>query len=233
MAQGWPSRKGLDWFLHMCRWSLGPLWIVTGVQCGGGTDLHALLALTPFGPLCGRSGVGAEMANENHGSPREEASLLSHSPGTSNQSQPCSPKPVRLVQDLPGTGEGQWLGGGVGRVPGSSLDPGWAPCLLAEELVHAGWEKCWSRRENRPYYFNRFTNQSLWEMPVLGQHDVIVSASLGQGSWRLLASGPSPNVPRAAITYLALCQDLGTQCQARQTQSCPHGTYTSVGETDT
>lgn len=53
--------------------------------------------------------------------------------------------------------------------------------------MHAGWEKCWSRRENRPYYFNRFTNQSLWEMPVLGQHDVIVSASLGQGS--------SPSVP--------------------------------------
>lgn len=59
--------------------------------------------------LCGRSRVGAEMANENHGSPREEASLLSHSPGTSNQNQPCSPKPVRLVQDLPGTG-----GSGVG-----------------------------------------------------------------------------------------------------------------------
>lgn len=45
----------------------------------------------------------------------------------------------------------------------------------ADELVQAGWEKCWSKRENRPYYFNRFTNQSLWEMPVLGQHDVIVS----------------------------------------------------------
>lgn len=73
--------------------------------------------LTLFGPLCGRSFVGAEMANENHGSPREEASLLSHSPGTSNQSQPCSPKPIRLVQDLPGTeGEQQW-GGGVGRAP--------------------------------------------------------------------------------------------------------------------
>lgn len=79
---------------------------------GGGADLHALLALTPFGPLCGRSGAGAEMANENHGSPREEASLLSHSPSTSNQSQPCSPKPIRLVQDLPGTGEGQWWGVG-------------------------------------------------------------------------------------------------------------------------
>lgn len=45
----------------------------------------------------------------------------------------------------------------------------------SDELVQAGWEKCWSKRENRPYYFNRFTNQSLWEMPLLGQHDVIVS----------------------------------------------------------
>ncbi|XP_028904763.1 mRNA (2'-O-methyladenosine-N(6)-)-methyltransferase [Ornithorhynchus anatinus] len=83
------------------------------------------------------------MANETQGSPRDEASLVGHSPGTSNQSQPSSPKPVRLVQDLP------------------------------DELVQAGWEKCWSRREARPYYFNRFTNQSLWEVPVLGQHDVI------------------------------------------------------------
>lgn len=58
----------------------------------------------------------------------------------------------------------------------------WVVLLFAEELVHAGWEKCWSRRESRPYYFNRFTNQSLWEMPVLGQHDVLVSADLEQGS---------------------------------------------------
>ncbi|XP_015683952.1 mRNA (2'-O-methyladenosine-N(6)-)-methyltransferase [Protobothrops mucrosquamatus] len=83
------------------------------------------------------------MANENHGSSREEAALMSHSPSTSHQGQPSSPKPARLVQDLP------------------------------DELVQAGWEKCWSKRENRPYYFNRFTNQSLWEMPLLGQHDVI------------------------------------------------------------
>ncbi|XP_008519894.2 mRNA (2'-O-methyladenosine-N(6)-)-methyltransferase [Equus asinus] len=111
------------------------------------------------------------MANENHGSPREEASLLSHSPSTSNQSQPCSPKPIRLVQDLP------------------------------EELVHAGWEKCWSRRENRPYYFNRFTNQSLWEMPVLGQHDVISdplglnATPLPQDS-SLVETPPAENKPR-------------------------------------
>uniref|UniRef100_A0A4W3J3U8 mRNA (2'-O-methyladenosine-N(6)-)-methyltransferase n=1 Tax=Callorhinchus milii TaxID=7868 RepID=A0A4W3J3U8_CALMI len=46
-------------------------------------------------------------------------------------------------------------------------------CLISDELVQAGWAKCWSRRENRPYYFNKFTNQSLWELPVFGQHDVI------------------------------------------------------------
>ncbi|CAL1612942.1 unnamed protein product [Knipowitschia caucasica] len=53
------------------------------------------------------------------------------------------------------------------------LSPNAKPPELPDELVQAGWSKCWSRRENRPYYFNRFTNQSLWEVPVLGQHDVI------------------------------------------------------------
>ncbi|XP_070798003.1 mRNA (2'-O-methyladenosine-N(6)-)-methyltransferase isoform X3 [Pituophis catenifer annectens] len=98
------------------------------------------------------------MANENHGSSREEAALMSHSPGTSHQNQPSSPKPTRLVQDLP------------------------------DELVQAGWEKCWSKRENRPYYFNRFTNQSLWEMPLLGQHDVI-SDPLGLNAAPVPADG--------------------------------------------
>lgn len=58
--------------------------------------------------------------------------------------------------------------------------------VFSDELVQAGWEKCWSKRENRPYYFNRFTNQSLWEMPVLGQHDVIVSKHSSQGAVPIL-----------------------------------------------
>ncbi|EHB05310.1 Phosphorylated CTD-interacting factor 1 [Heterocephalus glaber] len=123
----------------------------------------------PLESALGRSREGAEMANENHSSPREEASLLSHSPGTSSQSQPCSPKPVRLVQDLP------------------------------EELVHAGWEKCWSRRENRPYYFNRFTNQSLWEMPVLGQHDVIIEIPVTPTGQSVPSSPSIPGTPTLKI----------------------------------
>lgn len=38
---------------------------------------------------------------------------------------------------------------------------------LPMELLQAGWRKFWSKRENRPYYFNKLTNQSLWEMPPL------------------------------------------------------------------
>ncbi len=29
----------------------------------------------------------------------------------------------------------------------------------------AGWRKFWSRRENRPYFFNRVTGDTMWEMP--------------------------------------------------------------------
>lgn len=39
---------------------------------------------------------------------------------------------------------------------------------LPPELLQAGWRKFWSRRENRPYFFNKVTNESLWEMPILG-----------------------------------------------------------------
>ncbi|KAL7833133.1 hypothetical protein SRHO_G00301510 [Serrasalmus rhombeus] len=63
--------------------------------------------------------------------------------GSSSQASPLTPSTSKPIQELP------------------------------DELIQAGWAKCWSKRENRPYYFNRFTNQSLWEMPVLGQHDVI------------------------------------------------------------
>lgn len=38
---------------------------------------------------------------------------------------------------------------------------------LPPELLQAGWRKFWSKRENRPYFFNLVTNESLWEMPIL------------------------------------------------------------------
>ena len=38
---------------------------------------------------------------------------------------------------------------------------------LPEELLQMGWRKFWSRREQRPYFFNKITNESLWDMPQL------------------------------------------------------------------
>lgn len=38
---------------------------------------------------------------------------------------------------------------------------------LPEELLQIGWRKYWSKRENMPYYFNKITNESLWEMPQI------------------------------------------------------------------
>uniref|UniRef100_A0A3P9A433 mRNA (2'-O-methyladenosine-N(6)-)-methyltransferase n=1 Tax=Esox lucius TaxID=8010 RepID=A0A3P9A433_ESOLU len=84
------------------------------------------------------------MTSENHGTLKGDTALVMSPTGSATQGSPVSPSTSKPMPELP------------------------------DELVQAGWSKCWSKRENRPYWFNRFTNQSLWEMPVLGQHDVIV-----------------------------------------------------------
>ena len=38
---------------------------------------------------------------------------------------------------------------------------------LPPELLNQGWRKFWSRRENRPYYFNRVSGDTMWEMPPI------------------------------------------------------------------
>ncbi|XP_077053812.1 mRNA (2'-O-methyladenosine-N(6)-)-methyltransferase [Siphateles boraxobius] len=83
------------------------------------------------------------MTSENHGTVKADPPMVMSPTGSTSQPAPLSPSTSKPIQELP------------------------------DEMIQAGWSKCWSKRENRPYYFNRFTNQSLWEMPVLGQHDVI------------------------------------------------------------
>ena len=38
---------------------------------------------------------------------------------------------------------------------------------MPPELLQQGWKKYWSRRENRPYFFNRANGETLWEMPEM------------------------------------------------------------------
>ncbi|XP_063315233.1 mRNA (2'-O-methyladenosine-N(6)-)-methyltransferase [Pelobates fuscus] len=84
------------------------------------------------------------------------------------------------------------------------------PSDLPDELVQAGWEKCWSKRESRPYYFNRFTNQSLWEMPVLGQHDVI-SDPLGLNAAPVTPEVATPETPKESrMQKRKLSEELST-----------------------
>jgi len=38
---------------------------------------------------------------------------------------------------------------------------------LPAELLAVGWRRFWSRREKRPYFYNKLTSESRWEMPPL------------------------------------------------------------------
>ncbi|XP_064599168.1 mRNA (2'-O-methyladenosine-N(6)-)-methyltransferase-like [Liolophura sinensis] len=66
---------------------------------------------------------------------------------------------------------------------GSAGSPqSWSPDAnpdLAPALFQAGWRKFWSKREKRPYYFNKNTNESLWEMPPLDSGPDLLSDPLG------------------------------------------------------
>ncbi|GAB0090043.1 mRNA (2'-O-methyladenosine-N(6)-)-methyltransferase [Sergentomyia squamirostris] len=48
---------------------------------------------------------------------------------------------------------------------------------LHPDLIAQGWRKFWSKRENRPYFWNKITNESLWEPPMFprphGQFDPV------------------------------------------------------------
>ncbi|KAJ8384812.1 hypothetical protein AAFF_G00197990 [Aldrovandia affinis] len=124
------------------------------------------------------------MTSENHGTVKGELVLAMSPSCPSSKGQSLLPSTSRPIHELP------------------------------DELIQAGWSKCWSKRENRPYYFNRFTNQSLWEMPALGQHDII-SDPLGLNA--ASASGEGAGDP-----------NLGNgQRKRRLSEETPQGTHNS------
>lgn len=64
------------------------------------------------------------------------------------------------------------------------------------EQVRQGWKKFWSKRENRPYYWNKITNESLWETPVLNRQFDPLTDPLGICSTTSTSGGPnSPHSP--------------------------------------
>ncbi|XP_070492618.1 mRNA (2'-O-methyladenosine-N(6)-)-methyltransferase [Chironomus tepperi] len=67
---------------------------------------------------------------------------------------------------------------------------------LHPELVRQGWKKFWSKRENRPYYWNKITNESLWETPVLNRQFDPLTDPLGICS---TTSPSGPNSPHSPL----------------------------------
>ncbi|XP_074113087.1 phosphorylated CTD-interacting factor 1 [Cotesia typhae] len=50
-------------------------------------------------------------------------------------------------------------------MPMNQVGPGYPEAELSLELQQQGWKKFWSKRENRPYFWNKLTGESLWVMP--------------------------------------------------------------------
>lgn len=52
-----------------------------------------------------------------------------------------------------------------------------------------GWRKFWSKRENRPYFWNKLSGESLWEMPVAKPQFDPITDPLG------ICAPPPPPLP--------------------------------------
>lgn len=65
---------------------------------------------------------------------------------------------------------------------------------LPFELIQQGWRKFWSKRENRPYFWNKMTGESLWEIPVLKPQFDPITDPLG-----ICAPGPPTNITNGPL----------------------------------
>ncbi|KAH8300541.1 hypothetical protein KR018_011962 [Drosophila ironensis] len=96
------------------------------------------------------------------GAPTVTGPILSDAPGSSpvaSCSSPSTPTKTHgpsLLDTMAHTPQGP---------PTLGPGPGGYGEELTGELVNQGWRKFWSKRENRPYYWNKVTGESLWEMP--------------------------------------------------------------------
>ncbi|XP_021938704.1 phosphorylated CTD-interacting factor 1 isoform X1 [Zootermopsis nevadensis] len=72
-----------------------------------------------------------------------------------------------------------------GMPPGIYLEP-----ELPPELLQQGWRKFWSKRENRPYFWNKLTGESLWEMPQLKSQFDPITDPLGICNTPAIVNGP-------------------------------------------
>uniref|UniRef100_A0A0P4W9F1 WW domain-containing protein n=1 Tax=Scylla olivacea TaxID=85551 RepID=A0A0P4W9F1_SCYOL len=67
----------------------------------------------------------------------------------------------------------------IGGPPGGG--PGVQETDLPPEMLAVGWRKFWSKREQRVYFWNRSTGESLWDMPGPAQSHGQPPGQVGSG----------------------------------------------------
>lgn len=70
------------------------------------------------------------------------------------------------------------------------------------ELLQQGWRKYWSKRENRPYFWNKLSGESMWEMPMTKRDFDPITDPLG-------ICGPGPANPAQIIPKRRASEDNG------------------------
>uniref|UniRef100_A0A182JPY2 WW domain-containing protein n=1 Tax=Anopheles christyi TaxID=43041 RepID=A0A182JPY2_9DIPT len=96
-----------------------------------------------------------------HQHPAQSPQMQASSPTTI--SAPLLTPTKTTPPDVAHTPSGAAPGGVPGAVGSNFNDE------LAPELTQQGWRKFWSKREGRPYFWNKLTGESLWEPPVLNR----------------------------------------------------------------
>lgn len=86
---------------------------------------------------------------------------------------------------------------------------------LPYELKQQGWRKFWSKRENRPYFWNKLTGESLWEMPIIKPQFDPLTDPLGIDPPP--GSGiPVPNLQPMPVAKRRISEDIGGGPQAKK-----------------
>ncbi|XP_014260004.1 phosphorylated CTD-interacting factor 1 [Cimex lectularius] len=99
------------------------------------------------------------------------------------------PTPIKIPPPVP-LDHGQIVNPHLAQPP-HGLIANYIDGELTPELIQQGWRKHWSKRENRPYFWNKLTGESFWEVPSMKPQFDPVTDPLG------IAPTPMPALQQA------------------------------------